>query len=269
MPSTSLGVRPASASAASDASVASDSTLRPESRENSVAPIPAMAHRSRWRNALGHQLASSVRSAGRAGPEHLDGVLTQHRGARCSRAAPKREKRKGAPGYFAGGTSSCSTSTKNSRASRCSSQSRSSGELIGPIGRPRRLAVVVGLLRRLQQEEDLDHLLDVAEVAPGGRPDRRTPGRGGRRRCPCVSIQSSSTSHASGRRRRSRSTPTVRRRTGRGPVGWAWAGHGGTSAAARAPSGRTSTGWTARRSLPSSRACRRPPVGHGRSPGAR
>ena len=48
MPSTSAAESPASASAASDASVARLSSLRPESREKSVAPIPAMAHRSRW-----------------------------------------------------------------------------------------------------------------------------------------------------------------------------------------------------------------------------
>ena len=43
MPSTSAGASPASSSAACTASTASFSSLRPESLENSVAPIPAMA----------------------------------------------------------------------------------------------------------------------------------------------------------------------------------------------------------------------------------
>ena len=42
-PSTSAGLSPASASAADVASAASRSSLRPESLENSVAPIPAIA----------------------------------------------------------------------------------------------------------------------------------------------------------------------------------------------------------------------------------
>ena len=42
-PSTSAGLSPASASAADAASAASRSSLRPESLENSVAPIPAIA----------------------------------------------------------------------------------------------------------------------------------------------------------------------------------------------------------------------------------
>ncbi len=45
MPSTSAGVRPASSRAACTASTASRSSLRPESLENSVAPMPAMAAR--------------------------------------------------------------------------------------------------------------------------------------------------------------------------------------------------------------------------------
>lgn len=45
MPSTSAGVSPASSSAACTASTASFSSLRPESLENSVAPIPAIAAR--------------------------------------------------------------------------------------------------------------------------------------------------------------------------------------------------------------------------------
>src|SRR5688500_9697181 len=48
MPSTSAVVRPASASASSVAAVASDSSDTPESLLNSVAPIPAIAHLSRW-----------------------------------------------------------------------------------------------------------------------------------------------------------------------------------------------------------------------------
>ena len=48
MPSTSAAVRPASASAANDAWVAKLSSLRPDDREKSVAPMPAMAHWSRW-----------------------------------------------------------------------------------------------------------------------------------------------------------------------------------------------------------------------------
>ncbi len=43
MPSTSDGDRPASASAAREHSAASASSLRPESFENSVAPIPTIA----------------------------------------------------------------------------------------------------------------------------------------------------------------------------------------------------------------------------------
>ena len=43
MPSTSLGVRPASSIAALTASQASCSSLRPDSLENSVWPIPTMA----------------------------------------------------------------------------------------------------------------------------------------------------------------------------------------------------------------------------------
>src|SRR5689334_8911385 len=43
MPSTSAGPSPASSSAARAASAASRSSLRPESLENSVAPMPAMA----------------------------------------------------------------------------------------------------------------------------------------------------------------------------------------------------------------------------------
>src|ERR1700712_4602349 len=46
-PSTSAGVRPASAKAASEASVAIVTSLRPEFLENSVAPIPEIAQRSR------------------------------------------------------------------------------------------------------------------------------------------------------------------------------------------------------------------------------
>ena len=42
-PSTSAAVRPASARAAVIASTASRSSLRPESLENSVAPMPAIA----------------------------------------------------------------------------------------------------------------------------------------------------------------------------------------------------------------------------------
>ncbi len=45
MPSTSAGVRPASSRAACTASTASLSSLRPESLENSVAPMPATAAR--------------------------------------------------------------------------------------------------------------------------------------------------------------------------------------------------------------------------------
>lgn len=44
-PSTSAGVKPASASAAVTASAASRNSLRPESLEKSVAPIPAIAAR--------------------------------------------------------------------------------------------------------------------------------------------------------------------------------------------------------------------------------
>jgi len=44
-PSTSDGVSPASFNALETASAASRSSLRPESLENSVAPIPAMAAR--------------------------------------------------------------------------------------------------------------------------------------------------------------------------------------------------------------------------------
>ncbi len=43
MPCTSDGARPASANAAATASTASRSSERPESLENSVAPMPAMA----------------------------------------------------------------------------------------------------------------------------------------------------------------------------------------------------------------------------------
>ncbi len=43
MPCTSDGAMPASASAAATASTASRSSERPESLENSVAPMPAMA----------------------------------------------------------------------------------------------------------------------------------------------------------------------------------------------------------------------------------
>lgn len=43
MPSTSAGVRPASSSAALTASHANCSSLRPDSLENSVWPIPTMA----------------------------------------------------------------------------------------------------------------------------------------------------------------------------------------------------------------------------------
>ena len=43
MPSTSLGARPASSSAALTASHANCSSLRPDSFENSVWPIPTMA----------------------------------------------------------------------------------------------------------------------------------------------------------------------------------------------------------------------------------
>ena len=50
MPSMSCGVSPASAIAASDACVASVSTLRPESRLKSVWPMPEIAQRSRWWN---------------------------------------------------------------------------------------------------------------------------------------------------------------------------------------------------------------------------
>ena len=50
-PSTSAGRSPASASAASVASAASRSSLRPESLENSVAPIPAIAAARRSRRA--------------------------------------------------------------------------------------------------------------------------------------------------------------------------------------------------------------------------
>ena len=44
-PSTSAGRSPASASAARTASTASRSSLRPESLENSVAPMPTIAAR--------------------------------------------------------------------------------------------------------------------------------------------------------------------------------------------------------------------------------
>jgi hypothetical protein len=43
MPSTSPGAMPASASAPAHASTASRSSLRPESFENSVAPMPTIA----------------------------------------------------------------------------------------------------------------------------------------------------------------------------------------------------------------------------------
>lgn len=45
MPSTSAGESPASSSASPTASTASFSSLRPESLENSVAPIPTIAAR--------------------------------------------------------------------------------------------------------------------------------------------------------------------------------------------------------------------------------
>lgn len=45
IPSTSPGVSPASSSAARTASAASRSSLRPESLENSVAPMPTIAAR--------------------------------------------------------------------------------------------------------------------------------------------------------------------------------------------------------------------------------
>ena len=48
IPSTSAAVRPASASAASDAWVARLRSVLPEFFEKSVAPMPTMAQRSRW-----------------------------------------------------------------------------------------------------------------------------------------------------------------------------------------------------------------------------
>ena len=47
MPSMSRGVSPASSMAARAAWVARVRSLRPELREKSVAPMPAIAHRSR------------------------------------------------------------------------------------------------------------------------------------------------------------------------------------------------------------------------------
>lgn len=51
-PSTSAGVSPASSRAARTASTASFSSLRPESLENSVAPIPTIAARPPSESAL-------------------------------------------------------------------------------------------------------------------------------------------------------------------------------------------------------------------------
>ena len=118
-----------------------------------------------------------------------------------------------------------------------------------PIGRPRGLAVVVGLVRRLQQEEDLDHALGCGRSSPGGTPGRRTAARRGRRRCPCVSIHSTSASPRLlvGDEQHEVHAAAVAAREQR-RLGRAWAGRGGRSAGARAPAGRTSTGWPARRS---------------------
>src|SRR5215217_984718 len=59
MPSMSCGVRPASAMAASDAWVASVSSLRPESRLKSLHPIPLIAQRSRCWNVSSSLMAAS------------------------------------------------------------------------------------------------------------------------------------------------------------------------------------------------------------------
>ena len=73
-PSTSAGVRPQSASAASVASTESCSSERPDSLENSVAPIPAIAaapdrrHRRRRRATDGHRAGDVVAEATRCRP---------------------------------------------------------------------------------------------------------------------------------------------------------------------------------------------------------
>ena len=54
IPSMSFGVSPASSIAASAAWVASVRSLRPELREKSVAPMPTIAHRSRWWSSAHH-----------------------------------------------------------------------------------------------------------------------------------------------------------------------------------------------------------------------
>src|SRR5215472_2081319 len=66
MPSTSAGSRPASASAAVTASHARRSSVRPESLENSFAPMPTIAARSRSGWAIG-----SGREGHRDGPCHV------------------------------------------------------------------------------------------------------------------------------------------------------------------------------------------------------
>ena len=163
MPSMSPGTRPASSMAASAACVARVRSLRPDSREKSVAPIPTMAQRSRCENA-----SSAIRNRPSRRLEASSSTLSP-----CARPAgrplhgrPRRRPRSGTagPGRGPAGTSSCSTVTKKSLAT----QVLVVEQVVGGVGdadrQPAGLAVVVGLVGRLQQEEDLDQLLDVAEV---------------------------------------------------------------------------------------------------------
>ena len=197
---------------------------------------PSLA-RSRWRRCRrwrsGHgdgtprPSASPPRSFGSTGPatEDLDGVLAEQSGPGERRGAVARR------------TGTARPDSGPAARRRARPRRRTPGpadarreQIVGRVDRTdrqtARLALVVGLLGRLQQEEDLDHswMWPKLRLAVRGIVVRRV--ERGRRRGPCCRSSRAAPATASGRPRRSRSRPTARRRTGRAPagsgVGWAW-----------------------------------------------
>src|SRR4051812_43168832 len=151
MPSTSPTASPASARAARHASVARVSSLRPELFENSVAPMPTTAVRSwccQWseRN-VHHRLV-----------EDLLRVLAQEGRAREGRGGGGREAVGGA------GVAGTVDVDEELAGPQVLVAQHVLGRVEDPDGQAAALPLPVGLVRVLQQEQDLDELLHVGEL---------------------------------------------------------------------------------------------------------
>ena len=191
MPSMSFGVSPASSMAASAAWVASVRSLRPELREKSVAPMPTIAHRSRWWNSA-HQHSLPCRGRG---AEHFGGVLAQLRGPPGRDAVERREpqrrpwiERRRDVGVLdfdeeAPRQEVLVVEQVVGRVDRADRQPAAPGRR----GRPRPRTAAGRTSRRCS---------GCGRSSAGGTPGRGTPAAPGRPPCPCVPSHSTSVCHA-------------------------------------------------------------------------